>query len=288
MRVVSSDETFGGGWNALGNSGIARLSFVLGKPPRPSTVIAAALDLLASSGVDVDVHLPHESSETLATSLRASDLVVQRGLRRHALRQLLGVETSGTRCCNPITATLAASDRLTVVEALAGAGVDVPVTRLVETWAEVRDAAVADAVVVKCRDGGPGRGAGVAVVLDGGLPPTPTFPGPWLVQELVPGDGQIRKLYVVGDDVRGLLKSSVAAAGPHDVGSFTPSSGMADLAMRAGAALRLDIYGVDVIVGPDGPRIIDVNPFPGLRGVPGAAGLVAHHVRHLADVAGGR
>lgn len=237
--------------------------------------------------MDIEIHLPHESPPRSARSLADRHLVVQRGLRDHTLRVLLELESDGTRCCNPIASTLATSDRLTVIEELARAGIDVPETRLVGTWGDVVDASAAAAIVVKSRSGVAGRGSAVAVVADGGLPGTPVSPAPWLLQELVPGDGHVRKLYVVGDHVRGLLKKSgtdndVPGSRSHEV--FRPPVRLAELARRAGAALGLDIYGVDVIVGPDGPRIIDVNPSPGFRGISDAATLVARHLRDLVSI----
>lgn len=51
-----------------------------------------------------------------------------------------------------------------------------------------------------------------------------------------------------------------------------------ELARRVGAATGLEVYGADVLVGDDGPRVVDVNAFPGFRGVPDAAEAVARHV----------
>ncbi len=45
--------------------------------------------------------------------------------------------------------------------------------------------------------------------------------------------------------------------------------------LAVGGTLHLDIYGVDVVEGPDGPVLVDVNAFPSCRGVPGAARAIA-------------
>lgn len=253
------------------------VAFVLGKRPRPSTVVAGVIDLLRADGCEVGVHLPHDDPQWSPEWLLDVDLVVQRGLRPDALAALEPAEAAGVRCCNPVAATAALTDRLAVAQRLTAAGVPVPATRAAETWDEVCAAIAAGPVVVKSRNGQVGRGAGVAVIRDGRPPAGEAFPGPWVIQDFVAGDGRDRKIYVVGGQVRGLLK-----AGTPTTEAFAPSEDLASLASRAGAALGLDLYGVDLVVGPDGPRVIDVNPFPGFRGIPDAAAMVASHLLALA------
>ncbi|MDQ4069776.1 MAG: hypothetical protein M3203_09965, partial [Actinomycetota bacterium] len=53
-------------------------------------------------------------------------------------------------------------------------------------------------------------------------------------------------------------------------------------AVAAGAALGLEIFGVDLVVGGDGPVVVDVNGFPGFKGVPPAAAWIADHLRAVA------
>lgn len=44
----------------------------------------------------------------------------------------------------------------------------------------------------------------------------------------------------------------------------------------------LDLYGVDVLLGPDGPVVVDINDFPSFRQVPDAVSRVARAVLRLA------
>ncbi len=63
--------------------------------------------------------------------------------------------------------------------------------------------------------------------------------------------------------------------------SFDVDADLRRLARRVGSALNLDIYGVDVVPGPDGPIVIDVNPFPGFRGVADAGTIIAGHILNV-------
>lgn len=107
--------------------------------------------------------------------------------------------------------------------------------------------------------------------------------GPYLVEELIEHDGVDRKLYVAGSWVAGLLKpSTLTQEHTTDGDPFEVDPTLVDLARVATSRLDLHLAGVDVVLGPDGPAVVDVNAFPGYRGVDGAAPAVADHLlEHL-------
>lgn len=261
------------------------IAFALGKPPRPPSVVAAALDLLRKDGFEVTVHLLHDHPPQATPGWFLDvDLVVQRGLDHRALAALAPVEEAGIRCCNPIAATAALADRMLVHRRLQAAGVPVPRTEPATTWEEVRTV-TSDGrpVVVKARDGRRGRGVQVLVATDGQLPLPSPFDGPYIVQDHLLGDGEDRKLYLAGSHVLALRKPGLGHPSHGRAGvSFQPTRTLARIGCGSGRALGLDIFGVDVIVGPAGPHVVDINPFPGFRGVPKAAGLIAREVAGIA------
>ncbi|MGH8934825.1 MAG: ATP-grasp domain-containing protein [Acidimicrobiia bacterium] len=259
-----------------------RIAFVLGKPPRAPSMLAEVAGRLRRQGFDVVVHLPHESTEPVPSWLFEVDLVVQRGLDHHALAALQGLEEGGVRCCNLVAATMTSQDRLAVWRRLAASNLPVPATIPAGTWTEVLAAAEGRGIVVKAQDARRGRGAGVVVSPDGVLPAAAPFEGPYVVQDVVPGDGWDRKLYVAGRHVRGLLKHGLPPpAAVREVRSLRPTRSLTDLGVRVGLALGLEIYGVDV-VGSAHPYIIDINPFPGFRGIPDAPRLITGYLSGIA------
>jgi ribosomal protein S6--L-glutamate ligase len=60
-----------------------------------------------------------------------------------------------------------------------------------------------------------------------------------------------------------------------------------DIVLKCGEVLGLHLYGVDLVRTEQGPCVVDVNYFPGYKGVPGAAKLIADYVYRYA-VAGAR
>lgn len=250
-----------------------RIAFLLGKPPKPG-LFPDILSRLQAQGVSVRLHLPHQEAPVMAAP---DELVVHRGLRRDVLERLLGEEGAGTTFCNPVAASLQVEDRFRIITLLGRAGVPVPASLQTDDWQQVVHMAQRGPLVIKARDGAAGRGVGVSFIGPGTCPLAPPIPGPWQVQEHVQADGTDRKLYVVGGTCRGLLKPW-PRQGASGIVPFTPAAELLRIGRAAGVAAGLEIFGVDVVQGPDGPVVVDVNAFPGSGGVAGAAGLIAGYL----------
>jgi ribosomal protein S6--L-glutamate ligase len=240
------------------------IAFVLGRPPGPRSVLHEVQAVLRAAGAAVTVadrDLPEPTA----------DLLVLKDLDAGSLEVLA---RRGLRCCNDAAATARSLDKPGVNAALRAAGVVVPDEVVLEDWRDVRRAAAAGPLAVKPRSGSGGAGV---LLLDGPAPALPSAPGPWLVQELVRGDGLDRKLYVVGDAVDLVLRTWPAPADRS--GRPAPVDPvLRDLALRSARALGLEVCGVDVLVTADGPVVVDVNAFPGFKGVPGAGQRLAAHL----------
>src|ERR687897_333594 len=55
-----------------------------------------------------------------------------------------------------------------------------------------------------------------------------------------------------------------------------------EVARRCGEALGLGLYGIDIIEGRQGLSVVDVNFFPGYKGVANAAPLIAAYIEAYA------
>lgn len=257
-------------WTVTG--GVPRVALLLGKPPERSPVLPEVIQELQSRGADVRVHVPRPD-DWLPTWLAEADIAALRGLPAGPLAAVAALEEHGLRCCNTARATLAVRDRSGVQRALAGARIPVPAAADVADADAARRWAAGRAVVVKSPDATAGRGAGVALWTEPERDPPPPFPGPYVVQEWVTGDGIDRKLYVVGERVGGLLKRRDVGrrSGDH----FRPDASLDALARDVGTCLGLRIYGVDLIEGAHGRVVVDINAFPSCAGVPSAAASIA-------------
>jgi ribosomal protein S6--L-glutamate ligase len=240
-----------------------------------SPVLPDVVELLQAAGAAVGVHVPQAPYE-LPPWLWRARVAGLRGLAPEALVAAQRLEAAGVRCCNSAAATALVADRAALHRSLVRAGVPVPAGQTVTDWAQVRALAAGSSVVVKAVSGHRGRGASVVIADASDLPGAPPFDGPYLVQERVVHDGRDRKLYVIGARVAGLLVPLSPDSGPAE--AFELNSRYHDVARRCGETTGLELYGVDVLEGSAGPVVVDVNPFPSCRRVPGAARSIAEHL----------
>ncbi|MDI2124642.1 ATP-grasp domain-containing protein [Yinghuangia seranimata] len=107
--------------------------------------------------------------------------------------------------------------------------------------------------------------------------------GAVLVQSYVPNSGVDYKVYSLGGDIHATLRTSPLhpdrAVRPREV---PVPDDMARTVAGIGEVFGLDLFGVDVVEGPDGWVVVDVNDFPSFRAVPDAVDRVARTILRLA------
>jgi len=254
----------------------ATVGFLLGRHPSGASVLAEVFGILRRAGVGISAWVCR-ADEAVPEELRSASVVALRQPGRDGIAVARRLEEAGARCCNTAAATAAASDKGAVLGALTGAGVPVPTSVILPTWAEARRAGAVGPVVVKALDGT--GGTGVLLAERHGLPERAPFPGPYLVQERLAHPGPDRKVFVIGGAVWGVLRPWPPSGLSDKLGrSFDPTPEEEAVATRAGSALGLDVYGVDLVPTGDGPVVVDVNAFPGFKGVDGAAAALAAHL----------
>ncbi len=98
-------------------------------------------------------------------------------------------------------------------------------------------------------------------------------------QEFKKGDGFDRKIYVIGGDCWASKK--VFEAGRSYLNHAQPmrlTPEIRDIALRTGELLGLEVYGIDMIESDDGLWIVDVNGFPGFKGLPGVESSLSSYI----------
>lgn len=253
---------------------------VHGRPPSGRSVVADALALLRDRGLQVE---SRTADRAPSAELSASGLVLLRSIAP-ATALSVGCRAPAATWCNDPVATALAGDRIHTWQALRAAGVPVPHATVATGTDRLRRCCADRPMVVKTARDSRGRGV---VLVDAGTPDVESVvdgAGPWLVQRRVAGDGWDRKLYVVGGEVRGRMRRWPPQTTADKLGRpFAVDADLAAVARATGTATGLCSYGVDIVVGPDGPVVVDVNALPGFKGVPGAAGWLAAHMAGHVD-----
>ncbi len=190
-------------------------------------------------------------------------------------------EYVGARCVNRLCAAYAASDKFSSMMRLARGGVAVPASWLPELEpsrvCSLLELGSFGRIVIKRRFGTHGRGV---LLADGRMSLLSMVEHlacegvPFFVQDYVPSRGGEWRVLVAGGEVLGVVRRIPAAddfRANHHRGARSvadvPPEGVESLAVEAARVLGLDVAGVDVIVGPAGPVVLEVNPSPGFEGM---------------------
>ncbi|MGW2791102.1 ATP-grasp domain-containing protein [Streptomyces sp. NPDC001251] len=140
-------------------------------------------------------------------------------------------------------------------------------------------------LVVKPADGSSGRAVHLVPSPErlAAMLPVLAGEGMLIAQPYVPNSGIDLKVYCVGGELYATERRSPLHPDQGVRERHVPlPAEVAAIVDQVGAVYGLDLYGVDVLLGPDGPVVVDVNDFPSFRQVPDAAAKVARAVLELA------
>jgi RimK family alpha-L-glutamate ligase len=212
------------------------------------------------------------------------DALIVRPIGRGSLEELVfrmdmlyKLERSGFYIINPPEAIEHCVDKYDILSILEGADVPVPRTAATENVAEALKAfkELGGDVVVKPIFGS--RGQGATRIVDADIADTVfkaiTFHhGVIYLQEFVAhGHSDIRAFVVDGRVVAAMRRVAEGWKTNYSRGarpsSTTLSKEFEDLAVKASKAVGCKVAGVDILEGPTGPKIVDVNSQPGWKGL---------------------
>ena len=212
------------------------------------------------------------------------DALIIRPIGRGSLEELVfrmdmlyKLERQGFYMVNPPTAIEHCVDKYDILAILEDEGVPVPRTLATESVNEAIRAfkELGSDVVVKPIFGS--RGQGTTRVNDIDIADTIfkaiTFHhGVIYIQEFVPHGNSDIRAFVIGDQVVSCMRrvatgwktnySQGAKPAPAQI-----SKEFEEIAIKSAKAVGCKIAGVDILEGPDGPRIVDVNSQPGWKGL---------------------
>lgn len=246
-----------------------------GDVPGRNPLLPALAERLAGRDIGLTTFDP-TGAYALPVRAPRADLYLLKGDDPAVLTAAGCLHDTGARLLNTAGATGLVADKARALARVAAAGVRVPATTVVGARDALAHELGSGPRVVKPVRGAHGDGVSVlgpgqAGVASGG--------GPWLVQEVVPGDGWDLKVYGVG--TRTAVRRVRFSPGIVDQPRLPvpdPPAGVVDAAIAAAGSCDLVCWGADFLIGPEGPVLIDLNAFPGYRGVPAGADWVADAV----------
>src|SRR5919197_3994469 len=260
-----------------------RLYFLLVRrvPPEPSPVLVEVFSLLKRRGFEVETGIAEEVLQRPDQLTPTHDLYVLKSHTELSLSLAGILHTQGARLLNPYPSCTATQNKIVTSRILRAAGVPAP-----ECWVTGDPSLLVPIVrerpvILKPYLGHRGRGLVIVRRVEelATIAPPET---PVLVQEYIEGSGEDLKVYVVGDDVFAVRKVFSPSSFTRPGRPVPVSPDVRAIALRCGQALGLGLYGLDLVETADGVWVVDLNFFPGYKGVPDVAPRIADYIEGYA------
>jgi ribosomal protein S6--L-glutamate ligase len=261
-----------------------RIALFLTRHPagRTSPIMPEVVRLLLAWGTEVDIIYPDEPLASLGQLVPEHDLYVLKSGSETALSMAGALHVGGAATLNPYPVAAACRDKVVATAVLRSAGVPVPETFMAGASSALEPALADGPLVVKPYRGSQGRGVTVVRRPDE-LAALARLPGPIFAQRHHEPDGRDYKLYCIGEQVFGVRRVWPARNYEDKLGEpFTVSHELREIALSAGRAFGIDLFGLDIVTSGGEPVVVDFSSFPGFKGVPDAALRLADYIYAVA------
>jgi ribosomal protein S6--L-glutamate ligase len=132
--------------------------------------------------------------------------------------------------------------------------------------------------VVKPQRGSKGRGVTIVRTVDE-LLAVPADGDLLFAQEYRQPDGRDLKIYCLAGEYSGVMRVFPARTYEEKLGEpFEVSDEMREISDRVRRAFGVDLFGLDIVLSDGRPVVVDVNTFPGFKGVPDAGARLGEYI----------
>jgi len=251
-------------------------------PPVTSPIMAEVFDRLRRRGFDVDAGIAEEMVVSPDRLTVRHDLYILKSHTELSLSLAGILHAQGARSLNAYPSCIATQNKIVASRRLRLAGIPAPRSWVTGDLTLLHRIAAKVPLIIKPYMGH--RGAGIHIVRNPKeLSAVPPISEPVLVQEYIPGTGVDLKVYVVGREVFAVRKTFAPGSFTQPGRPCVVTREVREIALRCGEASGLHLYGLDIIESPQGPVVVDLNYFPGYKGVPDAAPLIAACIEKYAE-----
>ncbi|HET9579468.1 MAG TPA: hypothetical protein VFP44_16675 [Usitatibacter sp.] len=247
------------------------------------SVMPEVVRTLNDWGVDVDLIYPEQQLIDVANIRVEHDLYVLKASSNLAMSMAGALHAINARIINPYPVASTLRDKIVSERILRSAGVPTPDTFVADRAEHLVPLLAGGPLVIKPYRGSRGRGVRVVWDIDE-LDDIASADGPLFAQRYRKPEGLDRKIYCIGGQIFGVERVWPALTYEDKVGRpFTITPELRDITLRCARAFGVDLLGLDVIISDGRPYVVDVNSFPGFKGVPDAALRLADYIFSAAD-----
>ncbi|MEP7269864.1 MAG: hypothetical protein ABI882_00075 [Acidobacteriota bacterium] len=275
-----------------------RICFLMEPPRSPSSVTYQIIEGLKSSGADVEIVTERTGLVDLGNFAFDYDLYLFKSHSPLAESLAAAAHFRGCTLLNQYPATMKVRDKVLTCTMLLQAGIPTPRTFVTDNIETLRPIVQQMPVIVKPYRGR--RGQGIEICLteadfdrllekrtaetppaddDGGEDGTALGDRLVFAQEYEEHEPYDYKAYAVGDFVHTIKRIFPATTRAEKDGIPVESDPeLEDLVRRCGELFGLQLYGVDLVKTKKGYSVIEVNCFPGFKGVPGGGDRISRFI----------
>jgi ribosomal protein S6--L-glutamate ligase len=275
-----------------------RICFLMEPPRSKTSVTHDIVNGLKSGGADVEVVTERTGLVDLGRFKFDYDLYLFKSHSPLAESLAAAAHYRGGRLLNEYPATMKVRDKVLTCTMLLQAGIPTPRTFVTDSIETLRDVVREMPIVVKPYRGR--RGQGIEICMDeaqfdalvkrradrsdapedeGGEDGTALGERLIFAQEYEEHEPYDYKAYAVGDYVHAIKRIFPATTNEEKEGTpVGDDPELADLVRRCGKLFGLELYGVDLVKTPKGFSVIEVNCFPGYKGVPQGGGRITEFI----------
>jgi ribosomal protein S6--L-glutamate ligase len=265
-----------------------RICFLMEPPRSPQSVTFQIIDGLKAGGADVEIVTERAGLIDLENFQFNYDLYLFKSHSPLAESLAAAAHYRSCRLLNEYPATMKVRDKVLTCTLLLQAGIPTPRTFVTDNLETLRPIADEMPIVVKPYRGRRGQGIEICQTAadfdaliarradegpsgddDGGEDGTALGERLIFAQEYEEHEPYDYKAYAVGDYVHAIKRIFPATTKAEKEGiPVGDDPELADLVRRCGQLFGLELYGVDLVKTPKGYSVIEVNCFPGYKGVP--------------------
>src|SRR4030095_4812440 len=265
-----------------------RICFLMEPPRSPNSVTFQVVDGLKQGGANVDIVTERAGLIDLERFKFDYDFYLFKSHSPLAESLAAAAHFRGCKLLNEYPATMKVRDKVLTCTMLLQAGIPTPRTFVTDNIENLRSVVREVPVVVKPYKGR--RGEGIEVCMneaefdqlvarrqgsndnvedDGGEDGSALGERLIFAQEFLDKEPYDYKAYAIGDYVHAIKRIFPASTKQEKEGTpVGDDPELVDLVRKCGKLFGLELYGVDLVKTPKGYSVIEVNCFPGFKGVP--------------------
>jgi ribosomal protein S6--L-glutamate ligase len=250
-------------------------------PPEPSPVLIETYEILKQKGFQIETGIAEEMLQRPDQLTVAHDLYILKSHTELSLSLAGILHKQGARLLNPYSSCMATQNKIVAAHTLRTAGVPTPDCWVTGDLSLLRPIVEERPVILKPYLGHRGHGLHIVRTAEElARMRSPEYPV--LVQEYIEGSGEDLKVYVVGEEVFAVRKMFSQTSFTQPGRPTTVSSEIRKIALRCGQVFGLGLYGLDLIENANGVWVVDLNTFPGYKGVANIAPRIADYIEGYA------